>query len=290
MALRPDHPLPSRRSRGLKLERSRGRLDVVWRARDGVTRIDRLFQEGALQARLPRDHGRGCPDVATINTGGGLTGGDRMATAIRYGAGTAAGATTQAAEKIYRAAGGVAAVRTDLVVEADAWAEWLPQETILFDGCALERYLRIDLAGSGRLLLVEPLVFGRLAMGENVARLHLVDRIEVVRDGRLTWLDVTRMATPADRLLDQPALGGGLRALATVVYAGADAATALAVLRDGLAEVGLAAAATRLDALVIARLHGPDPLALRRALVTLLAQARAALAGLPPRLPRLWHS
>ncbi len=290
MALRLDSPTPAPRARTDRMQRTRGRWEVRWKRRDGHTVLDRLFQEGAAKARLPRDAERGCPDVALINLAGGLTGGDRMHGCLTWRAGTVAGATTQAAEKVYRSAGGAVEVATELVVEAGAWAEWLPQETILFAGAALERRLTLRLAPDARALVVEPLVFGRLAMGEVATGLHLIDRIELHVGERLTWLDVTRMTGCTEPLLDRPALGGGLRALATVLYAAADAADALPVVREALAGLPAPGAATRLDGAVVVRFHGPDPLAVRRSLVALLPRLRAALGGLPPRLPRLWHS
>ena len=51
---------------------------------------------------------------------------------------------------------------------AGATLEWLPQETILFDA-RVRAPLEVDLAADTDLLLVESLVFGRLAMGETVA-------------------------------------------------------------------------------------------------------------------------
>ena len=56
--------------------------------------------------------------------------------------------TAQAAERFYRAMPGSdpARVRNRLTVAAGAALEWLPQETILFDRCAVDRRLDVDLA------------------------------------------------------------------------------------------------------------------------------------------------
>ena len=51
---------------------------------------------------------------------------------------------------------------------AEATVAWLPQETILFNRAALDRRLTVDLATDAGLLLVEPVIFGRQAMGETV--------------------------------------------------------------------------------------------------------------------------
>ena len=59
-------------------------------------------------------------------------------------------------------------MRTRVSVGDDAAAEWLPQETILFDGCAIDRRLDVELSDSSWFIGVEALVFGRAAMGERV--------------------------------------------------------------------------------------------------------------------------
>ena len=69
-------------------------------------------------------------------------------------------------------------------MEDGASLEWLPQETILFDRCALDRRLEIDLAADARFLGVETLVFGRTAMGERVREGYLRDLIRVRQGGQ----------------------------------------------------------------------------------------------------------
>ena len=74
--------------------------------RDGRVRLDRLFQEGCGKAVLPR--ASGTPEVVLINTSGGVTGGDRISWRLEAGPGSALVATSQAAERVYRSAGGAA--------------------------------------------------------------------------------------------------------------------------------------------------------------------------------------
>ena len=71
-----------------------------------------------------------------INTAGGLTGGDRLDCALDAGPGAALTVTTQAAERVYRRARPTRRVETRLTLGAGAGLDWLPQETILFDGGA----------------------------------------------------------------------------------------------------------------------------------------------------------
>src|SRR5207344_2489858 len=105
------------------------------------------------------------PHVITLNTSGGVAGGDVLDAAIVVGAEARATIASQAAERFYRALPGSAAssVRTRITVANAGAAEWLPQETILFDRCAVRRHLRVELAADAWFLGVESLVFGRAA-------------------------------------------------------------------------------------------------------------------------------
>ena len=144
--------------------------------------------------------------VVTLNTSGGVAGGDVLDTAIAVGAEARATIASQAAERFYRALPGSAAssVRTRIVVAEGGAAEWLPQETILFDRCAVRRHLRVELAADAWFLGVESLVFGRAAMGEVVERASLRDVIEVRRGGRLLLHDAIRLEGEVAATLQRP--------------------------------------------------------------------------------------
>ncbi|MEO1611859.1 MAG: urease accessory protein UreD, partial [Pseudomonadota bacterium] len=61
----------------LKQPRAIGEIAVSARLRDGASRLGRLRQAGCAKALTPRHPGDDCLAV-TINTAGGLTGGDRL--------------------------------------------------------------------------------------------------------------------------------------------------------------------------------------------------------------------
>ncbi len=152
------------------LQRATGECFVAVKRRGDASVLDGLRQAGCLKARFPRAIVPGWFDATTLNTSGGVVGGDRLTSRFRVGAGARATIAAQAAERFYRALPGGAAsmVRTRLEIASDAAAEWLPQETILFDQCSLERRLVVDMAADAWFLGVEMLVFGRAAMGERV--------------------------------------------------------------------------------------------------------------------------
>ena len=213
---------------------SLSQLDASFVVEGGRTRLDRVFESGALRLRHPR--GPGCEGII-VNTGGGIVGGDRLASAFALAPGAAATLTTVAAEKVYRSSGATARIETALTLGAHARFDWLPQETILFDGAALSRRLRVDMHETATLLLAESRVLGRRGSGETTRRLALDDRTEITRGGRPILVDAMRLQGDADARLQRAATGNGATAMATVVLAAPDAASRLDGMRALLADV-----------------------------------------------------
>ena len=266
------------------LARARGRLDLAFKRRGAETVLDVLFQEGCAKARFPRQEAGALTGAVLLNTAGGLTGGDRLIQSVRWGDGTAATVAGQAAERIYRSLGDAAVITTRLAVEAGATAEWLPQETILFDRARLDRDLQIDLHGDAEFLGVEAIVFGRTAMGETVRQGVLRDAWRIRRDGRLLYADALAVDGDPVAALDRPGLGRGARAVATLLFVAPAAAALIDPLRAALAGAQGLAGASAWNGLLVARFAAPDGAVLRRDLISALGVLRA---GRP--LPRVWQ-
>ncbi|WHZ37601.1 urease accessory protein UreD [Sagittula sp. MA-2] len=243
-----------------------GDLVLSAKSRSGVSAIDRLRTSGCLKTLFPRN--AEAVEAILINTSGGLTGGDRLAQVAEAGAGARLTLTTQAAERAYRSASGWARVDTRLTVQAGGRIDWLPQELILFEGARLQRSLRADLHGDARLLLVEPVIFGRAAMSERLHDAALRDRIEIRRDGVPLYSDAVRLEGDLTVQMARPAVGGGAGAMACIVYVGADAEGRLAQLRSHLPITG-GASLLRPDVLV-ARVLAEDGFTLRKTLLPAL--------------------
>ena len=235
-----------------------------------------LAQSGCAKAMLPRVHGP-APEVAFLNTAGGVTGGDRLAYVCNVRAGAHVVASTQTAERAYRSAGGTGRIDVALEVGAGARLEWLPQETILFEGSRTARVTEAALGEGATLLMAEMVTLGRGAMGETLARAWLDDRRSVRRAGRLVHEE--HLALTPDALADPAALAGA-RAFATLASIGPGAEDALPGLRAVLPPL---AAASAWDGRLVARFLHADPAPLRRALV----RAIVALRGGPA--PRVWQ-
>ncbi len=244
------------------------------------TRLDRLRETGALRLRLPNVGGR-C-EAVLLNTGGGIAGGDRQTIAFSLGAGAHVTATTQAAEKIYRAEGAAATIAVCHTLGPAARLAWLPQETILHDGARAARTLEAHLDDSAEMTWLETIVFGRLAHGESLTRGSLHDRWRIWRGGRLLLAETLRLDGRIADALDRPAQGAGARAVATLVHVGPESDARLAAVRDALAGLSCACGVSAWNGVLVTRVAGANPAVVRAA----AGLAAEAATGAP--LPRSW--
>ncbi len=262
-------------------------MRVAAKRRGESTVLADLHQGGSARALFPAEAEGLAGGLAGVllNTAGGVTGGDRFDCQGAAGPGAYLTLSTQAAERVYRAqAGETATIATSLSLGPGARLDWLPQETILFDGAALDRSLTVDMAADAALLAVEPLILGRQAMGERVARAHFTDRWRIRRAGRLVWADALRLSGAVADTAARPALFGANRAAASLVCVAPDAADRLPAARaliDAM-PAGVEAGASARDGVLAVRLLARDGRALRAALTGFLT----AFRGTP--LPRVW--
>lgn len=265
-------------------QRANGRAELVLGAAPNGARLRHLFHAAPLRVLFP-DTDPGDPTLgALVNVAGGLAGGDAIATRLELQQGARFTATTPAAEKIYRSLGAETRIAAELILDEESSCEWLPQETIVFQGGRLARRFDIAIAPGARLLAAEMLVLGRAARGEALTEGSVLDRWRLRRGGRLAWADTLR--------LDDPAASRGARfvldgagAVATLLLAAPDAARHGDLLRE-VAEGGATLPAPEL---LVARWVGTAS-AVRAGLGTAIAELRHAVFGHPARLPRLWRT
>ena len=257
--------------------RAVGRINLLVGARDGITRRQRVYEDGPLRVRFPNTEDRAL-DGVIINTAGGVAGGDRHEIKIDVSEGARLTITSAASEKVYRSHGPAAEIDISLSIARGGTVTWLPQETILFDRSQLRRRIEVDLATDSTLVLAETVVFGRAAMGETVKNGLLFDRWRVRRDGKLLLAETVHLSGDIERKLTEQAIAGGGCALATMVVVPGDEALVERVrsVATFCGEAGISC----WNGLAVARLCAKDAALLRHDLLSVLTAL-----GTP--LPRL---
>jgi urease accessory protein len=263
------------------LQRASGESRVVFAQRDGQTRLADLYQRDPCRVLFPNSEPGEPPQAVLVTTSGGVAGGDSLKMAIDVGSGAQAVVATQAAEKIYRAAPANDPCVIDVAVSVGEAAalDWLPQETIVFQGSRLKRRTVAHVAPGGALLACEMVVLGRAASGERFVSGLLLDSWSVRRAGRLAWTDTLRVEgeTPTG------AGFGAANALATVIGVWDAPQPQFEKARALLEDTGeVRAGVTLVNGVMVARLLGEATI-VRAATIGFLSAFRGC------RLPRVWH-
>jgi urease accessory protein len=267
-----------------------GEIEVA--AVEGETRLAHLYQSDPCRVLFPRPAATAPFEAVFVTTSGGMVGGDRLRLSIAAGAESSACVTSQAAEKIYRSTGAITEIGLTVSIAKDATLEWMPQETIVYDGSRLRRTTELETLSGSRLISGEIVVFGRTAYGEHLTRGHLHDGWRVRRDGRLVWADALHLDGDIGTTLQNPMVFGAATASAMLLYVADDAADFLDDARAMLDEVpdGLRGGATCIGPVLILRWLGGDSAAVRRSYAAAWSRLRSSAFDWPVALPRVWET
>jgi urease accessory protein len=263
-------------------------LELAFGYRRGRSVMLRNRHVGPLRVQKPLypEGGAVCHAIV-LHPPAGIVGGDRLSIDVSVGAGAHVLLTTPGAGKWYRSGGRVAALTQTLRVAGGGVCEWLPQESIVFDGAQGELATEVALEPGAGYIGFEMLCFGRTASGERFGSgaLALGTRVSVA--GRPVWRERGRVEGGSALLGSVVGLRGEpVVATLLVVGPGVDEA-----LRDACREIVAAAgegAVTLLPGVLVARWLGPACEPGRVWLARLLEVIRPAVAGVPMRTPRVW--
>lgn len=254
---------------GQALQRARGVLVIEADCPSkGKTSCAKLRQEGSFRALFPRTD-TDAVEAVMLNTAGGITGGDIFQVRASADDNATLTVTTQAAERIYRAQSDVPGqLNSTLQVGANARLNWLPQETILFDGCALSRKLKVSVTRSSTFLMVEPVIFGRHASNEVMKTGDFMDHVAVTCEDQPMYIDGCHLSGNIAAQLEHKAVGQGAGAMANIVLYTQNAGDFLEDIRALLPTT--AGATAPHDDLLLIRALAHDSYLLRKTLVPVL--------------------
>jgi urease accessory protein len=198
----------------------RGELELWFAVQDGATRLMRRRHLGPLVVqRAFHPEADGTAHLYILHPPGGVAGGDRLQVEAHVAAGARALMTTPGAAKFYRSADHLARSNVTIDVGPGGVCEYLPQETIVFDGAHAAIRTRVDLAADAVYAGWDFICLGRPAAGETFARGAVAQHMELRRDGRPIWFERLAM-TGGSPLLGAAFAMAGQPITGTMVYAG----------------------------------------------------------------------
>lgn len=219
----------------------------------------------------------------------GIAGGDSLTIDVSVGAGASALLTTPGAGKWYRADGRRAEQRIHLNIEAGGSLEWLPQESMVFDGADGDAALDVNLSGDAHFIGFDLWCLGRRARGERFERGRMHTRLRIARDGRPVFAEQATLRGSDARFASAAVLGGAT-VFGSLLAAAPDIdASLIEACRHERPTAGLGAV-TRLPGLLVARYRGDDAEAARHWFAALWAIVRPALLNRPACPPRIWNT
>lgn len=256
-------------------------LHLRFVAGHSMTRLGARKHLGPLLVQRPF-YPEGAPcHVYVLHPPGGVVAGDRLELDMVLEPGAHALLTMPGATKFYRSIGPTAQLSQRFHLQAGSTLEWLPQDSILFDGARVQLDSRFTLEPGARLLAWETLCLGRPVMGERFdhGALDSLLRVDLPNEPGLH----ERLRIEGGRL--EKVAGHPL--IATFCAAPADH-TLLEQVRQVLDSLSVPAGATLLGPLMVIRLLDHDNQHLQRTLLRLWHVLRPAILGLPPCPPRIW--
>jgi len=263
----------------LSFERDASRTVLAARRHLGPLRVQKaLYPEG--------------PEICQaiiVHPPAGIVGGDRLAIAIDVGARAHAQITTPGAAKWYRSAGMDAVASTKLAVGSGGVLEWLPQESLLFDGARAAITLRIELAADARFVGWDVVGLGRIASGERFASGRLHQTVELCHEGALAWCE-RAVLDGESAALQSGAVLAGAPVFGTMIVAGAVVDDTLLATCRSIARTCDGASITRLPRVLVARYRGDSAPAARAYFALQWNALRPTLVGRAAVSPRIWST
>lgn len=268
----------------------RGELSLGYERSGERTVLARRAHRGPLvvQKSLYPEGDAICQSIV-LHPPAGIVGGDRLALDVAVGTGARAQLTTPGAAKWYRSAGAPAQQSLAFSVGAKSLLEWLPQETIVFDGAKAMLETRVVLHGDALFLGWDIICLGRRLAGETFSHGWFRQQVDVARDGQRQWAERAHFAGGAPLLLAAVGLNGESvfgTFLAAAPHVSDDLVLAC---REVICENG-ESGITRLPGLLLARYRGDSPESARRYFAALWACTRPALTGRCAVPPRIWKT
>lgn len=265
-------------------------LNLSFIRRDDRTLLAAKSHSGPLQIQKTLyPDGPGICQATVLHPPGGVADGDELAVAARLDSGSRVCLITCGATKWYRSPRAGAQQRLHFTLASGAALEWLPRESILFDGSKPDMQLDVELAPGAQFLGWDILCFGRRASGEAWRRGGLRMRSSIRQSGRPLWSERANIL-PGSGFDSSPAGLGGYSVSGTFLAAGADvSAELLAACRgtsagDRDSRLGM----TAMPRVLVARYLGHSSQGAFGWFASIWKVLRPALLGQPANAPRLW--
>jgi urease accessory protein len=266
-----------------------GQLNLVYAKRQDCTKLIYNHNQAPLKIQRPfYPEGEKICHSVILHTAGGVVGGDRLSSQIHLQEDTQVLITTATATKIYGSNGLQAQQTVNIQVDAGACLEYLPQETILFNGGIYRQDLRIELAIGGSFLGWEITRFGRSARGEKFLQGEMRSHTEIWQNNQPLWID--RQYLPGREEVFHSCHGlGGNPVVGSLLWVGVPISQELIKQARSLIIHNSDAGVTRLEHGFLCRYRGNSTSEARNWFINIWQNLRILLLNRGNCIPRVWQ-
>ncbi len=258
-------------------------LQLRFALRNAKTVLTRRRHHGPLTMQRPFYPEGGLCHVYLLHPPGGVVAGDRLGVDINAESGTRSLITTPGAGKFYRSVGKTARQNIRIQLQAEASLEWLPQETIVFNGARLQSSTQVHLAKGAGFIGWELTVLGRPAAQETFTEGEALLNWRFFRDGEPLFLEKMRLDASAYAAL----WGLRRRPVCATLFVYSANEEHLQAIRNMIGE-HKDFSATLIEDLLICRAVGDNAASIRQFFEQIRAQVRRDIIGLDNYQPRIW--
>lgn len=256
----------------------KAQLALRFASENGRTVLAERSQEGPLVVqKMLYPEGPGVCHAIVVHPPGGIAGGDELSLEVK--AEGHALLTTPGAAKWYRSVGSWA--RQKLSFEVSGTLEWLPRETIVFDGALAALDCEVRLGNGARYIGWDVVCLGRTGSGERFESGQMKIDTRIYRDDKLLWLERGAIFG-GGALLASPVGLGGRTVFGSFLATGVPLGLA--------AESRKHSVVTQVADLLVGRYLGDSTEQAFRQFTNLWRVLRPAVAGREAVAPRIWST
>ncbi len=266
-----------------------GKLDLIYAHHQNKTQLIHNYHQAPLKIQRPfYPEGEAVCHSVILHTAGGIVGGDKLSYNVHLENNSQALITTAAASKIYRSNGLQARQNVKIKVNQGGCLEYLPQETIVFDGAIYRQDTEIELAKNTTFIGWEITRFGRSARGEKFLQGDWCNHTAIYREGKPLWID--RQWIPGcEEVFHSPHGLAGSAIAATLIYIGNPVSPEIVETARNLWKGEGETGATRLEHGFLCRYRGNSTTEVRHWFISVWQLVRQSFLGRSDCIPRVWQ-
>lgn len=266
-----------------------GKLNLVYAKRQDSTQLIYNHHQAPFKVQRPfYPEGQEVCHSVILHTAGGIVGGDRLSSDIHLENDSQALITTAAAGKVYRSNGLPARQTVNIQIDANACLEYLPQETILFNGAVYRQDLQVKLDTNSSFIGWEITRLGRSARGEKFLEGEMRSHTEIWQNGIPLWID--RQIVPgSEEVFHSPHGLAGNPVVGTLVWVGSPIPGEIVDKARSLIIQNSCAGVTRLPHGFLCRYRGNSTSEVRNWFTNIWQILRVSLLNRGNCIPRVWQ-